>query len=204
MNFNIYGYLRVSTDKQDIQNNKNSILNFCNEKNIIGKIEWIEETVSGRKKWQNRLLNNLFLKMNKGDYLIMNEFSRIGRDFLNSLQFICECRNKGIILLSVLGDIPQNDNANDYITLFLNAWKSQTEREFISIRTKQALKNKKDNGIILGRPKKMKLEYDCDNNIKEIKNLIDLGVKFKNICNKFNCTESTLRKFIKKYNLNIK
>ena len=66
-----YGYIRVSTDKQTVENQRFEIKEFCKKKNI--KIDsWIEETITGtldpKKKttWKTskarkkRGFNNLF------------------------------------------------------------------------------------------------------------------------------------------------
>lgn len=196
-----FGYLRVSTKLQDIENNKNEILNLANEKNL-GQVIWIQEKVSGRKDWRKRILGKEFLKFVDGDVLIMSEYSRIGRDFLQSLEFISECRRKNVIVYSTIGDIPYNNDANSNLILAVTAWRSQVERELISYRTKVGIKAHKDAGSIIGRPKKMKLDKD-PNNVNKIKDMIDKGYKLKNIAIEFNVSNATLWKFVKKYNLKI-
>ena len=44
----IYGYIRVSSDKQTVENQRFEINNFC-EKNDMQIDGWIEETISGTK-----------------------------------------------------------------------------------------------------------------------------------------------------------
>lgn len=195
----VYGYLRVSTSKQEESNYKHAILEYANN-NKLGNVVWIAETVSGRKQWKNRLLGLEFQKMVKGDIIITAEFSRIGRDFLNSISFIAECRNKGIKLYSISGDIPVNDDATSVLMLSITAWKAQIEREMIAQRTKIGLQAAKDRGIKLGRPKTMKLEKNL-NNQRLIKEDIKKGCKLKKIAENYNVTPLTLRKFVIKYNL---
>ena len=44
----IYGYIRVSTDKQTVENQRFEINQFCkNQEMVVDK--WIEETISGAK-----------------------------------------------------------------------------------------------------------------------------------------------------------
>lgn len=195
----IYGYLRVSTGKQELDTNKSAILLFANEKNL-NQITWIQETISGRVDWRKRLLGKEFCHMKSGDTIIMSEFSRIGRNFLQSLEFICECKRKDIVVYSVAGDIPTADDSQSNLLLSLNAWKSQVERENISFRTKIALKNKKDQGVVLGRKKVMILEKNEDNKVI-IKKMIDDGVKYKAIASKMGCSVQTLNKYCIKYDL---
>jgi DNA invertase Pin-like site-specific DNA recombinase len=195
----VYGYLRVSTLKQEESNYKSAILTLANEKGL-GNVVWIAETVSGRKDWRKRLLGMEFEKMKSGDVIITAEFSRIGRDFLTSMEFIAECRRKGVIVYSTIGDIPINNDATSNLLLAMTAWKSQIERESLSYRTKVGMAAHKANGTIMGRPKEMVLEKD-PNNVKLIKDELDKGVKLKKICEHFDTTLPTLNKFIKKYNI---
>lgn len=199
----VWGYLRVSTQKQHIENNKGEILRYANENNLFPVI-WIQETVSGRKDWRNRLLGKHFnASFKKGDTLIMTEYSRIGRDFLQSIEFISECKRKGVTVLSTLGDIPLKDDATSNLLLAVNGWKSQLERETIAYRTRIKLEQLKALGIKLGRKNRMILEgtdgSSIESNKKKIKNMVDTGIKLKFIAKNLNCTVMTLRKFIKKY-----
>ncbi len=194
-----YGYLRVSTVKQEEANYKASILNMANEKNL-GQVIWIQETISGRKDWKNRLLGKSFNQMKEGDVIIMAEFSRIGRNFLQSIDFLCECRRRGVIVYSCNNDIPQTDDATSMLLLSLTSWKAQVEREDIARRTKVGLKYAKERGVILGRKKRMILDINPENKDK-IKELLNKGVKLKYIAKDFKCTVKTLSKFIKKHEL---
>lgn len=42
----VYGYIRVSTDRQTVENRRFEILRFC-KKNSLEVDAWIEETISG-------------------------------------------------------------------------------------------------------------------------------------------------------------
>lgn len=203
INNNIWGYLRVSTEKQNIENNKGEILRFANEKGLY-PINWISETVSGRKDWRKRELGRAMDNLIKnGDTIIVTEYSRVGRNMLQSLEFISECNRKNIKLFSTVGDIPQTNSATDNLLLALTSWKSQVERDLIAYRTKIKLNQLKNDGIILGRKKRMILEgkdgEHIENNKLIITNYINNGVKLKIISKNMNCTEMTLRKFIKKH-----
>lgn len=202
----IYGYLRVSTGKQDTSNNINEILRYANERGLINSnIIWIEEIVTGRKDWRKRKLGEYFEKMVQDDILIMSEYSRIGRNMYQSVEFIAECRRKKIKVYSTIGDIPETDNATDCLLLSIKAYMSQIERDNISYRTKIKLQSLKDQGIELGRARRMILDgpknSETDKNCAEISLLIEQGVKLKMIAKKYNTSTITLRKFIKKYNL---
>lgn len=195
----VYGYLRVSTDKQSENNYKLSIMELANQKSL-GPVVWIQETVTGRKDWRKRVLGKEFEKMKSGDTIIVGEYSRIGRDFLQSVEFVAECRRKSITLLSTVGDIPINNDAASNLMLSISAYKAQTEREMIAIRTKNALQTRKANGQKLGRRNGMVLDKDPEN-VKKIKDELDRGVKLNIICEHNKCTRPTLSKFMKNHGL---
>lgn len=201
----IWGYLRVSTKKQEEENNKDEIKKLAYEKQLgfIKDENWIQETVSGKRDWRKRKLGESFEKMQSGDILIMSEYSRIGRDFLQSMEFMAECRRKNITVYSTMGDIPLKDDAQSNLLLALKAWKSQVEREDLIYRTKLGIKAHKEAGSQFGRKKRMVLEMD-EGNIKKVQEMLDKNIKLYSIAEAMKCTTVTLRKFIKKHNLKAK
>ncbi|MBR6540939.1 MAG: recombinase family protein [Bacteroidales bacterium] len=75
----IYGYIRVSTDKQTVENQRFEIIKFCKrEKITINK--WIEETISGTTTVDKRKLGQLLKTLKKNDIIICSEISRLGRN----------------------------------------------------------------------------------------------------------------------------
>ena len=194
-----YGYLRVSTVKQEEANFKSAILNLANDKEL-GKVIWISETVSGRKDWRKRELGKYFEKMNSGDTIVMGEFSRIGRDFMQSMMFIDECRKKNIKVYSTIGDIPMNNDATSNLLLAMSAWKSQVERENIAYRTKIGIAAAKERGSILGRKRQMVLDKD-PNNVDKIKELVEKGIRLNHMAKELKISRSTLYKFIKLHHI---
>jgi DNA invertase Pin-like site-specific DNA recombinase len=62
----IYGYIRVSTDKQTTDNQRFEILKYADEKKLAIDA-WIEETVSATKKLSHRKLGALLTRMQKND-----------------------------------------------------------------------------------------------------------------------------------------
>ena len=60
----IYGYIRVSTDKQNVEHQRFEIENHCKERGMIVNA-WIEETISGTKKIDQRKLGKLLNKLKK-------------------------------------------------------------------------------------------------------------------------------------------
>ena len=74
----IYGYIRVSSDKQTVENQRFEIEQFCKRESL--EIDgWISETISGTKNYSKRKLGRLLKKVNAGDLIICSEISRLGR-----------------------------------------------------------------------------------------------------------------------------
>lgn len=203
----VYGYLRVSTKDQNIDNNRKDIITLAYEQGFLTggqSIIWCEETVTGRKSWKHRKIGQIYNSMIKGDVLIMSEVSRIGRTFWETVQFFADCREKGIILRSTSGDIPVKDDNTAGILLSLRVHQAELEREDISRRTKIGLQKRKDDGQTLGRPKKMDLERDLEVNKIRIKKMIDEDIRRQRIAKNVGCTEKTLRKFIQLHLIEVK
>ena len=91
----IYGYIRVSTDRQTVENQRFEINHFC-ERNVMIVDKWIEETISGTKTVQERKLGKLLKKMKKDDILICSELSRLGRNLLMIMGILNECMNRNV------------------------------------------------------------------------------------------------------------
>ena len=53
-----YAYLRVSTDHQDLDNQRHGILEYANTR-ALGPLKFVEDAVSGRQSWQSRGVGQL-------------------------------------------------------------------------------------------------------------------------------------------------
>lgn len=172
------GYIRVSTDTQNLQNQKHKILEYAHITNR--KIDnFIEVEISSKKPQRDRLIDNLFEKLQKGDTVIFTELSRLGRNMLEILNLIDRFNKAHIKLIFVnQPELSTNDNnALSSLLLAIYGYFAQTEREIISERTKQGLKVAKANGKILGRPKGAKnKDRVLDKFTNEIKKLLELNV----------------------------
>ena len=93
----MYGYIRISTGKQDTENQRFEILKYANE-NKLGSVEFLEETISGRKSWKDRKVGTLVQELQKGDILIITELSRLGRSMLEVMELLSILLRKGVEL----------------------------------------------------------------------------------------------------------
>src|SRR5688572_21493581 len=147
-----FAYLRVSTDQQEVKNQKFCILEYCN-KNNLGSMKFIEDTVSGKVAWQNRTIGQIMEKASKGDLIVVSEISRLGRSALQVLEILEAAAKKEIAVHIAKNYLVMDGSMQSTITATILGLAAQIEREFISSRTKDALAKRKAEGFKLGRPK---------------------------------------------------
>src|SRR5208337_1935380 len=145
-------YLRVSTDGQDLEKNRADILHLANDRDL-GRVDFIEETVSGKVSWKERKVKPILDELQKGDNLIVAELSRLGRSMLDIMEILKIAKDKEINVFAVKGNWTLNGSIESKIVGMVFAMAAEIERDLISARTKEALRAKKALGIRLGRPK---------------------------------------------------
>ncbi len=177
----IYGYIRVSTDKQTVENQRFELNQFC-EKQTLVIDKWIEETISGSKTVQERKLGLLLKKMKKGDVMICSELSRLGRNLLMIMGILNECMNREIQVWTIKDNYRLGSDINSKVLAFAFGLSAEIERNLISQRTKEALARKKAEGVILGRPKGRKSsKTKLTGQEKRIKELLNKRVSYSAI-----------------------
>ncbi len=177
----IYGYIRVSTDKQTVENQRYEINQFCQrQETVVNK--WIEETTSGAKNIEDRKLGKLLKKMKKGDVLICSELSRLGRNLLMIMGILNECMNRDIQVWTIKDNYRLGSDINSKVPAFAFGLSAEIERNLISQRTKEALVRKRAEGVILGRPKGRKsAKTKLTGQEKKIQELLDKRVSYSAI-----------------------
>jgi DNA invertase Pin-like site-specific DNA recombinase len=145
-------YLRVSTDEQDLEKNKYDILHLANEKGL-GKVQWIEETISGRVSWKKRKIAQVLDELQQGDHLLVSELSRLGRSMLECMEILSIASQKEINIYAVKGNWQLDNSIQSKIVAMAFSMAAEIERDLISQRTKEALAARRKAGIVLGRPR---------------------------------------------------
>ena len=146
-----YGYIRVSTDKQTVDNQRYEIERFCSKNNL--KIEqWIEETISGSKSPEKRLLGSLLAEVRKGDMIICSELSRLGRSLFMIMSILNHLMLNEVRIWTIKDNYRLGDNIQSKVLAFAFGLSAEIERELISQRTREALARKRSEGMVLGRP----------------------------------------------------
>jgi len=193
----IYGYIRVSSDKQTTENQHFEITNYSKAKELPID-EWIEETISATKKLTDRKFGSLLQKMQKGDILIVTELSRLGRNLMQIMSILHTCMEKDIMVFTIKEHYELGNNINSKVLAFAFGLSAEIERNLISQRTKEALARKRAEGVILGRPKGSKSKVKkLTGKEAEIKNLLDKKVSKSAIARILGVHRLTVAEFVK-------
>ena len=147
-----YAYIRVSTDKQTTETQRFEILKFADQKKLAID-QWIEETVSGTKKVQERKLGQLLPTLQAQDVLIVTEISRLGRSLMEVMSFLHRLMEQEVTVCTIKDGYTLGNNLNSKVLAFAFSLPAEIERAMISQRTKEALARKRSEGKRLGRPK---------------------------------------------------
>jgi len=126
-------YLRVSTDKQDLKNQKLEILEYC-QKHSMQIDEFIEITVSSKNDSKQRRLEELLEKLTDSDSLILTELSRLGRSTNEVISLINKLieRNIRVIVLKQSLDIKKHTMQSKVMVTLFSLF-GELERDLVSL-----------------------------------------------------------------------
>lgn len=198
----IYAYLRVSTNQQDVENQRHGILEYANQKSL-GHLEFISDFVSGQKRWRDRELGKLLTETAKeGDMVVFAEISRMARSTLQVLEILECCVQKKISVHIAKQQMVLDDSMQSRITSTVLGLAAEIERELISMRTTEALAKRKAAGKTLGRPRgKQSAKLKLDAKEQEIKMYLSKGISKRSIAKLVDCAPSTLYHWLKRNQL---
>lgn len=145
----IVGYVRVSTEKQHPENQKEEINRYA-VTNCMAIDRWTIEVVSGKKAYNGRKLGRTISQLKKGDTLIVSEVSRLSRNLTDIMTIMGLCLKKGINIYTVKEKYRFDDSINSKILCFAFGLVAEIERNLISLRTKEALAMRRSEGVVLG------------------------------------------------------
>lgn len=194
----VYAYIRVSTDKQTVENQRFEVQKFATEKKIVID-KWVSEIVSGTKAANDRKLGPLLKRMKKGDVLIISEISRLGRNLMQIMSILNLCMSKETSVLTVKERYELGNNINSQILAFAFGLSAQIERDLISQRTKESLARRKAEGQQLGHKKGQKnSHYRLTGKENIIRNMMLERISKSAICRKLKCSMGTLNDHLKR------
>jgi DNA invertase Pin-like site-specific DNA recombinase len=192
-----YGYIRVSSDKQTVENQRFEIGRFCaaQEMEIDG---WIEETISGTRDYDKRKLGELLRNVRAGDLIICSELSRLGRSLYMVMEILSLCMERDCRVWTVKDNFRLGDDIQSKVLAFAFGLSAEIERNLISQRTKEALDRKRAEGVHLGRPKgALSKRVKLTGKEEVIRVLREEGANWSQIARLLHVDRSTLVRFAK-------
>lgn len=192
-----YAYLRVSTNAQDVENQKLGVLEYCARKHI-SPLQIIEDTVSSKKSWKQRALGKIISQADIGDLLVVAEVSRLARSTLEVLELLQTAAQKQMIVHIAKNSLIMDGSLQAHITATIFGLAAQIERDFISSRTREALALRKSKGLKVGRPLGPSPHLKLDQNRDLIISYLKKGVSKRSIAKIVECCPSTLYDWIKR------
>lgn len=193
----IYGYIRVSTDKQTTENQEFEIQKFCQKENIIVDV-WVKETISSTKELKKRKLGKLLNKLKREDIIIASELSRLGRNLLQVMSILHMCMNKDVQVWTIKDNYRLGADIQSKVLAFAFGLSAEIERNLISQRTKEALLRVRAEGKILGRPKGRQSTFvKLSGRENKVKELIEQKVSKSAMARILGVHRITVAKFIR-------
>ena len=197
----IYGYIRVSSDKQTVENQRFEIERFCQAEGL--KVDgWIEETISGTRAYDKRELGKLLRQVEKDDLIVCAELSRLGRSLFMIMEILNLCLSKECRVWTIKDNYRLGDDIQSKVLAFAFGLSAEIERNLISQRTKEVLARRKAEGQTLGRPKgsrsgmkKLKLYQKAE----QIAQWTAEGMTKREIARRCEVDRKTLFRFMKEY-----
>lgn len=193
----IYGYIRVSTDKQTVENQRFEISKYA-KKNNLPIDQWIEETVSGTISPDKRNLGKLIERAKSRDIIICSELSRLGRNIFMIMSILNTLMETNVSVYTVKEGYRLGDDLTSKVLAFAFSISAEIERELISQRTKEALRRRKAEGMTLGHPKgKRNSHVKLSGQEEKIRKMLAFGYSKTVISKELNVCPATLYNFIK-------
>lgn len=188
-----YGYIRVSTSHQNLENQQMEIEKFC-QLNGLKIDSWIEEKISGSKRPENRKLGKILMNSaHSGDLIICTEISRFGRSLIMIMNVLQHFLENGVKVWTIKDGYRLGNDIQSKVLAFAFGLSAEIERQLISERTKVGLNRVRREGKHIGRKKGQKSTiYKLSQNSDYIKKEIlqgrtktslarELGVSWKTL-----------------------
>lgn len=197
----IYGYIRVSSEKQTVENQRFEIIEFCKVNNLI--IDgWIEETISGTQAFSKRRLGKLLKTVHKGDTIICSELSRLGRSLFMIMEILSICMKKECRVWTIKDKYRLGDDLQSKVLAFAFGLSAEIERNLISQRTKEALARLRAEGKPIGRPKGAlsdKKFFKLRTKDSLLRAMIAEGLSFYQIGEELHVSRNTVVRYYKRF-----
>ena len=197
----IYGYIRVSTDKQTTENQKFEICRFLSEKSLSVDV-WVNETVSGTVSFRKRRLGKTLRALKSGDVLICSELSRLGRSLYMIMEILGYCMSHECRVWTIKEGYRLGDDIQSKVLAFAFGLSAEIERNLISQRTKEALARLRAEGKPVGRPHGSLMSQDLHRLARHdayIRQALQRGMRPAEIARRLHTNRATLRRYTRRY-----
>lgn len=193
----IYGYLRVSSDEQDVNSQKQGVDKFATDKGWQIDKYITDEGVSGGKDPDKRNLGPLLKLLQKDDVIISSEISRLGRDLYMVMDILHFCMERGCVIYTVKDKFVLGDDIQSKVLAFAFGLSAEIERQMIRQRTKEGLRLRMKLGVLVGRPigresSTHKLDSDKEKVLEQFK----WGVPIRRMAKNFGVDRNTMTRFL--------
>jgi DNA invertase Pin-like site-specific DNA recombinase len=197
-----YAYLGVSTDQQDVDNQRYGLFLYANTHGL-GPLQFVEDTASGRLAWRDRAVGRLLTEtVHAGDAVLFAEISRMARSTLQVLEMLEHCMRQGVSVHIAKQQLVLDGSIQSRITATVLGLAAEIEREMISLRTTEALAKRKAAGLPLGRPRgTLAARRKLDAREGEIRSYLAKGISKRSIARLVDCAPSTLYDWLARRNL---
>jgi DNA invertase Pin-like site-specific DNA recombinase len=197
-----YAYLRLSTDQQDVDNQRYGLFVYANTHGL-GPLQFVEDTASGRLAWRDRVVGRLLIEtVHAGDAVLFAEISRMARSTLQLLEMLEHCLRQGVSVHIAKQQLVLDGSIQSRITATVLGLAAEIEREMISLRTIEAVAIRQASGLPLGRPKGTPAaRRKLDAKEGEIRGYLAKGISKRSIAKLVDCAPSTLYDWLARRNL---
>lgn len=200
----IYGYLRVSSDEQDVNSQKQGVEQFAKDKGWTIDEFITDEGVSGGKDPDKRNLGPLLKKLEKDDVVIASEISRLGRDLYMVMDILHFCMERGCIIYTVKDRFVLGHDIQSKVLAFAFGLSAEIERQMIRQRTKEGLKLRVKQGILLGRPPQTQCLApigDLSEKKEAVIEQYNWGVPLRRLAQNFNVDRNTIERWLHRWGI---
>lgn len=198
----IYGYLRVSSDEQDVNSQKQGVEQFAKDRGWTIDKYITDEGVSGGKDPDKRNLGPLLKLVQKDDVIISSEISRLGRDLYMVMDILHFCMERGCIIHTVKDRFTLGDDIQSKVLAFAFGLSAEIERQMIRQRTKEGLRLRVKQGILLGRPPGAQLSEtvtDLNEKKEQVIEQFSWGVPLRRLADNFGVDRNTIERWLHRW-----
>lgn len=193
----IYGYLRVSSDEQDVNAQKQGVDKFATDKGWKIDKYITDEGVSGGKDPDKRNLGPLLKLLEKDDVIISSEISRLGRDLYMVMDILHFCMERGCVIYTVKDKFVLGDDIQSKVLAFAFGLSAEIERQMIRQRTKEGLRLRMKMGVLVGRPiGRESSTHKLDSEKEKVLEQFKWGVPIRRMAKNFSVDRNTMARFL--------